>query len=219
VDSKQDVLDMLRELGIPNFAVRGWEADDLLASLAHKFQAPRLETYVVTSDKDLHQLVRPNVRCLDVFSAKVWDEQKVELKWGVPPSKVVEVQALAGDSSDGVRGVRGIGPTRAAELVRLFGSAEAVWTNSIKLMSGNYGSRRGVKALLAMTIKDIRNTRKLVSLDRKVPLPFERIEELAFDGLHLERARPLFNYMGFRQWSSDSSSSLGQTTFVPGFTT
>lgn len=214
-------VDMLKQLGIPSFAVRGWEADDLMASLVRKFQTHSdIETYVVTSDKDLHQLVRDDVFCLDIFSGALWNRREVQAKWGVPPEQVVEVQALAGDATDGVPGVRGIGPVRAAELVRLFGGAQEVHANVGKILSGNYGSRRGAKALAATSLAEIERTRKLVALDRRVPLPYQRIEELAFTGLHTERARPFFNYLGFKQWSIDSSTPAPtRTRSLPGFIT
>lgn len=210
-------ISILRDLRVPHFQVRGYEADDLIASLVSRFARPCsdamrfVDAYVVTSDKDMHQLVRPGVSCLDVFRNEVWDADAVQRKWGVPPDRVLDVQTLCGDPADGVKGVRGIGPARAAELVQRFGSALTVLRSAGKIASGNYGSRRGAKGLQATTEPQLKAKRQLVALDSNVPLPYTKLEELRFTGFDLELGRPLFNYLGFRQWSTLNSAKHGST--------
>jgi len=104
----------------------GFEADDLIASYAKLAEAQGIETCIVSSDKDLMQLVREGVGMMDPMKDKSIGRAEVEEKFGVPPEKVVDVQALAGDSTDNVPGVPGIGIKTAAELIRTFGDLETL---------------------------------------------------------------------------------------------
>ena len=104
----------------------GFEADDLIATYAHHAQGAGYEVCIISSDKDLMQLVRPGVSMLDPIKNRPIGDAEVFEKFGVPPSKVVEVQALAGDSSDNVPGVPGIGIKTAAELINAYGDLETL---------------------------------------------------------------------------------------------
>ena len=96
-------------LGLPQIEAPGFEADDLIATYARIAEADGLETIIVSSDKDLMQLVRGNVTMLDPMKQRRIGADEVVERFGVPPEKVVDVQALAGDSTDNVPGVPGIG--------------------------------------------------------------------------------------------------------------
>lgn len=106
---------------VPHIEKEGYEADDLIATYAHSQPG---EVTIVSSDKDLMQLVGGSVRMLDPIKNRLIGVQEVEEKFGVPPEKVVDVQALAGDSTDNVPGVPGIGVKTAAELIQNYGSLE-----------------------------------------------------------------------------------------------
>lgn len=106
---------------VPHIEKEGYEADDLIATYAHSQPG---EVTIVSSDKDLMQLVGGSVRMLDPIKNRLIGEQEVVEKFGVPPEKVVDVQALAGDSTDNVPGVPGIGVKTAAELILNYGSLE-----------------------------------------------------------------------------------------------
>jgi len=110
-------------LRVPVLTLDGYEADDVMATLAEKAVAAGHDAILVTSDKDLYQLVRPGVRILNPHKGNLlMDEGTVEEIFGAPPSKVVEVLALMGDASDNVPGVPGIGEKGARDIVRAFGS-------------------------------------------------------------------------------------------------
>ena len=106
--------------------MEGYEADDLIATYARLALEQGMEAVVVSADKDLMQLIRPGVEFYDPMKDKFFTPEDVREKFGVYPDKVVDVQALSGDSTDNVPGVPGIGPKTAAELVNAFGSLEQV---------------------------------------------------------------------------------------------
>ncbi|HVY18097.1 MAG TPA: DNA polymerase I [Rhodopila sp.] len=112
--------------GVPAVELADWEADDLIASYALAAEEAGGQTTIVSSDKDLMQLIRPGVEMLDPIKQKVLGPQEVMEKFGVLPDKMVEVQALIGDPTDNVPGVPGIGPKGAAQLVNEYGTLEKV---------------------------------------------------------------------------------------------
>jgi DNA polymerase-1 len=115
-----------RAFNMPAIEMRGFEADDLIATYARQAVEGGAEVTIVSSDKDLMQLVRPGVRMWDPIKNKPIGAADVEEKFGVPPAKVVEVQALAGDSTDNVPGVPGIGVKTAAELIKTYGDVDTL---------------------------------------------------------------------------------------------
>ena len=113
-------------LNINHLEMEGYEADDLIATYAKQATNKGFEAVVVSADKDLMQLIRPGVEYFDPMKDKFFTPEDVKEKFGVYPDKVVDVQALAGDSIDNVPGVPGIGIKTAAELVNQFGSVEQI---------------------------------------------------------------------------------------------
>ena len=113
-----------RALNLPVAEMEGFEADDLIATYARLGAEQGMEVVIVSSDKDLMQLVRPGVTMLDPMKQKRIARDEVLERFFVPPEKVVDVQALAGDSTDNVPGVPGIGVKTAAELINAYGSLE-----------------------------------------------------------------------------------------------
>ncbi|MFA7277129.1 MAG: DNA polymerase I [Pseudobdellovibrionaceae bacterium] len=110
--------------GLPTIECEGFEADDLIATYARLASEQGLEVTIVSSDKDLMQLIRTGITMYDPMKAKPVGESEVFEKFGVPPAKVTDVQALCGDSSDHIPGVAGIGVKTAAELITTYGSLE-----------------------------------------------------------------------------------------------
>jgi DNA polymerase-1 len=112
--------------GLPAIELSDWEADDLIASYARAETEEGGRVVIVSSDKDLMQLVRPGVTMLDPIKQRPIGEAEVVEKFGVPPAKVVDVQALAGDPVDNVPGVPGIGIKTAAQLITEYGDLESL---------------------------------------------------------------------------------------------
>jgi len=175
---------------IPAIELPGWEADDLLASYAKAVVAAGGRCTIVSSDKDLMQLVRPGVELLEPMKQKVIREAEVEAKFGVAPDRVVDVQALMGDSTDNVPGVPGIGPKGAAQLVQEYGSLEAI----LAAAEGMKPSKR--RQSLIDHADAARMSLRLVTLDEDVELP-RPIDELNCCEPVNEDLRDWLETMGF----------------------
>ncbi len=145
----------------------GFEADDLIATLADRAIANGYDVVIVSGDKDLMQLVRPGISLFDPMKNKIIDADGVEEKFGVRPDRVVDVQALAGDSSDNVPGVPGIGIKTAATLINEFGDLETLLANAETIKQPKRRQNLIEYAELA------RISKQLVTLNRSVPLDVE----------------------------------------------
>ncbi|SHJ01006.1 DNA polymerase I [Roseomonas rosea] len=143
----------------------GYEADDLIATYATAFAKEGGQVTIVSSDKDMMQLVDGRIRMLDPIKQKPIHAAEVLEKFGVMPEKVVEVQALAGDSTDNIPGVPGIGIKTAAQLIDQYGDVETLLS---RLSEIKQPKRRQA---LEENAEKARISRKLVELDRNAPLP------------------------------------------------
>jgi DNA polymerase I len=151
--------------GVPAIELADWEADDLIAAYALATTNQGGQVTIVSSDKDLMQLIRPGVDMLDPIKQKPIGPAEVMEKFGVTPDKMVEVQALIGDSTDNVPGVPGIGPKGAAQLINEFGDVEAV----LAAAPGMKPSKR--RDMLIEHAEKARISRILVLLREDTPLP------------------------------------------------
>ena len=125
-------------LGIPVVRIDGYEADDVMGTIAAKAAAAGFDTYLVTPDKDAAQLVRPGVKLYrpprSGGDPEIFDEAAVCAKWGLKsPAQMIDYLAMAGDSSDNIPGIKGVGEKTAADLIAKFGSVEAVLENVAKI--------------------------------------------------------------------------------------
>lgn len=118
---------------IPILEIEGYEADDILATIARRGEAKGFDVTIVTGDKDIFQLVSSNIRTYDAMKDKIYEEKDVLDKFGVGPEKVVEVMGLMGDAIDNIPGVPGIGEKTAVELIKEFGSIENLLKNLEKV--------------------------------------------------------------------------------------
>jgi DNA polymerase-1 len=158
-------------LGVCCIEQPGYEADDMIAAYARAFVEQGGSVAIVSSDKDLMQLIRPGVEMLDPIKQKPIREPEVLEKFGVTPDKVVEVQALAGDSTDNVPGVPGIGIKTAAQLINEYGDLETLLANAGKIKQPKR------REALEQNAEKARISRRLVQLDADAPLcvPVEKM--------------------------------------------
>lgn len=184
------IRDAAKAFNVPSIELEGYEADDLIATYARAVVEAGGCCTIVSSDKDLMQLVRPGVELLDPIKQKPIREAEVIAKFGVAPEQVIDVQALMGDPTDNVPGVPGIGPKGAATLVAEFGSLDAI----LEAAPGMKASKRR-DALIAHA-DDARISRTLVTLVQDVPLPTP-IEELGVRDPEPETLRVWLDEMGF----------------------
>ncbi|MGE0678684.1 DNA polymerase I [Pseudolabrys sp.] len=158
------IRDAVRAFEIPCLEQQGFEADDLIATYARLACEAGATTTIVSSDKDLMQLVGNGVTMYDTMKDKVIGRDEVIEKFGVPPDKVIEVQALIGDSSDNVPGVPGIGVKTAAQLIGDYGDLETLLARASEIKQDKRRQTLIDNAELA------RLSKRLVTLDQHVPL-------------------------------------------------
>jgi DNA polymerase-1 len=162
------IFDLIKALGLPLVTQDGFEADDVLGTLAEQARAQGDDVLIVSADKDLLQLVGPGIKVFNPWAAKgqpdMLDAKGVEQKMGVPPEKVIDLLALMGDSSDNVPGVPGIGEKTALKLLTDFGSLDALLASPEKVTAKR--AREGLEKGRALA----ELSKKLVTIRRDVPL-------------------------------------------------
>ena len=166
------IRDAVKAFDIPCLEQQGFEADDLIATYARLACEAKATTTIVSSDKDLMQLVNDCVVMYDTMKDKKIGIPEVIEKFGVPPEKVIEAQALIGDSSDNVPGVPGIGPKTAAQLLEEFGDLETLLKRAGEIKQDKR------RQTLIDNAEMARISKRLVTLDQHVPLDVP-VEELA----------------------------------------
>ncbi|MEO5336646.1 MAG: DNA polymerase I [Magnetospirillum sp. WYHS-4] len=154
-----------KALNVASVEMEGFEADDLIATYARLARGQGAEVTIVSSDKDLMQLVGPGVTLLDAMKNKIVGPAEVAEKFGVGPDKVIEVQALAGDSSDNVPGVEGIGLKTAAQLINEYGDLETLLAHASEIPQPKRREKLLEQADRA------RVSKRLVTLRDDVPVP------------------------------------------------
>ncbi|MCB9986398.1 MAG: DNA polymerase I [Rhodospirillales bacterium] len=180
-----------RAFGFVPLEQEGYEADDLIAAYARAGREAGLHVVIVSSDKDLMQLVRDRVSMFDPIKQKPLGAAEVLEKFGVAPEKVVDVQALCGDATDNVPGVRGIGVKTAAELINQFGTLETL------LESLNQIKQPKRRETLIENAELARISKKLVRLDDAAPLP-QPIENLGSGAIDSSALVQFLSSYGFK---------------------
>ena len=187
------VRDATRAFNVACVEMADYEADDLIATYARLAREAGARVTIVSSDKDLMQLVEDGVvTLLDTMKNRRLGSAEVMEKFGVPPSKVVEVQALAGDSTDNVPGVRGIGVKTAAELINQYGDLETLLKRA-----GEIKQPKRRETLIENT-ENARVSLKLVTLDQNVPIK-EGIDSFA---VREPEAAPLIGFLKAMEFNS-----------------
>jgi len=168
------IAELLAAMRVPVVAVEGYEADDVIGTLATKAAAAGMQAVIVSGDKDFYQLIGPGIALLNpgrggpAAVEETWvDESNAAERLGVPPRQVVDFLALVGDSSDNVPGVRGIGEKGAQQLLAAYGDLETILAKA-----GEVPQKRAREALLAHA-DEARLSQRLVTIRRDVPVPFE----------------------------------------------
>lgn len=177
-------------MNIARIELEDYEADDIIATYATLAQKEGTEVTIVSSDKDLMQLIAPGVQMYDAMKNKVIAEPEVIEKFGVPPEKVLEVLSLIGDSSDNVPGVPGVGPKTAAELISQFGTVEALLERA-----GEIKQPKRRETILA-NAENARLSKQLIALKTDVPLP--HYDNLCKRELEPEKLYEFLLRMGFK---------------------
>jgi DNA polymerase-1 len=189
-------------MNLPILEVEGYEADDLMGTLANRAKKEGLEVILVTGDKDFLQLVDEDVKVLNPRKggeeAELLDRKGVEEKFGVPPEKVTELLALRGDTSDNVPGVSGVGEKTALELINKYGSLEGALKNAEKVKRKNV--RKGLQEQADLA----RLSKRLVTIDTNVPFELD-LSGLKRTDFNLPRIKELFKELEFTKFLEEIS--------------
>jgi DNA polymerase-1 len=182
---------VLEALRIPILEAEGFEADDVIGTLARQAAATEHEVFIVSGDKDMMQLVTPRVRILNPQKDNlILDPAKVEEVLGVPPEKVIDVMALRGDAVDNIPGAPGIGDKGSVDLIREFGSVEAVLDRAAEV------KRKSYRESLEQNRDAVLLSKELVTIDCHVPLELD-LAAMQTQAPDLEACRELFTELEF----------------------
>lgn len=193
---------------LPSIEQLGFEADDLIATYAELAKQNGDNVVIYSSDKDLMQLLDTNVAIFDPLKQKVVDKDVVFNKFGVEPSKVVDVQALIGDSTDNIPGVKGIGPKTASELINKYGNLENLLLNARNIKQDKRRETIEANAELAKISK------QLATLKKDVPLSTP-IEELKKTPVDAEKLLNFINEMEFKSLINKTNKFIEEVSKTP----
>lgn len=183
---------VVEAMNIPVFEKQGFEADDVMATLAARLSKKSHDVFIVTGDKDALQLVDKKVKVLNPQKDNfIYDEAAVKQRFGVEPARVVEIMALMGDASDNIPGVPGVGEKTAMKLIEEFGTLEGVLKNLSKVKGEK------LKESLDKFRDQARLSRELAEIHREVPLDIDP-EKLECREPDIEKLSALYERLEFR---------------------
>jgi len=195
----EPIKEMVRAFNIPALELAGYEADDIIGTIARDCEQKGLAVVVVTGDKDLMQIVSDRVTLLDTMKEKASGVKEVEERFGVGPERVVDILGLAGDSSDNIPGVPGIGEKTAIKLIQEFKSLDELLARAAEVKGKN-----GEK--LQAFAEQARLSRRLATIDCQVPLTYS-YDDLAVSSPDNQRLAQLFKEYGFTTLMKELTSA------------
>ena len=184
------IKDIIRGFSIPVLEQQGLEADDIIGTLARKYAGKGIKTVIVSGDKDMMQLISDDITMIDTMKDVTYNVEAVKERFGVSPEKVVELFGLAGDQSDNIPGVPGIGPKNAQRLIEEFGSVEGVLANIEKVR--NPKTRESIRAFA----EQARMSRELATIRTDAEFDID-LESTRYTGPDNEALKTLFKEFEF----------------------
>ncbi|MEA3392960.1 MAG: 5'-3' exonuclease H3TH domain-containing protein, partial [Candidatus Marinimicrobia bacterium] len=167
----QWIKDILSAMNIPMIEIPGFEADDIIGTLARRAESEKIDTYMVSGDKDFMQLVSDHIFLYAPATGKrpltIYDKAGVEEKWGVPPENIIDLLGLMGDSSDNIPGVKGVGEKTAVKYLQKYGSMDALLEAAPDISNEKQRNKLLEEADMA------RLSRELATIDVNVPMKLE----------------------------------------------
>jgi DNA polymerase-1 len=186
--------EMVCAMGLCTVELPGYEADDIMATLAVRAVKEGQEAVLVTGDKDALQLARPGIRIMrDVTNAVVFDPPQVEEKFGVTPAQVIDYLAIIGDTSDNVPGIKGVGPVGAVKLLKQFGTVEKAVAAAKK---GDPSIKPATAAALVAAEKEVPLYKQLITLETDAPIK-EKVADCKLVSPDEAKLRPVFEALEF----------------------
>jgi DNA polymerase-1 len=160
----QPIKDIITAFSIPSVEVEGYEADDVLGTIAKKAEKQGVDVYIITADKDINQILSQKIKTYDTMREKVTEESDIAERFGVKPSRFPEVMALMGDASDNIPGVPGIGEKTAVSLLKEFGSLDNIIKNHPQI------KKPKLRSSISENIDNITISLQLATINTDVPL-------------------------------------------------
>ena len=194
----------VKAFNLPSVELINYEADDLIATYSKKIIEAGSQVTVISSDKDLMQLVSDEVKLYDPMKNKLIGEKEVEEKFGVKPSQVIDVQSLAGDSSDNIPGVPGIGVKTAAELIKKYKNLDNLFKNVDEI------TQKKRKETLSQNKEKAYLSKKLVTLKSDVPVN-NKLEDFRLKQIDKEKLYDFLREMEFNRLLSQAISFYGES--------
>ncbi len=210
------IIEILEAFGIPAIMVKGYEADDIIGTIARKYGDGEYEVIVVSNDHDMWQLVNENVTIMvpirNAAEAEWIGVKEVEARMGFPPDKMMDYKGLRGDPSDNIPGVFGIGEKTAAKLIKEFGSVENIYKNISKVKPDS------LKEKLANCAEQAVMSKTLSTIITDVPLKIE-LEDCLYKPFNTYKAvevlerynfKSLIKRLGFDNISSNKKEKIDE---------
>ena len=212
IDALEPLTQLVGAMNIPVVMVPGFEADDVLGSIATQYASPSLDVYMVTPDKDYGQLIREHV--YQMRPGKAGEDAEVlgvpELcaKWGISePSQVIDMLAICGDTADNVPGVKGVGEVGAAKLIAKYGSLENIYQHVDEL-----SPKQKEMFLEARSYIDLSKALVTIKTDMQLPVT---LEDMAYSGMFQPKIKELFDYYEFSSLRKFLDGKLSDSPVKP----
>jgi DNA polymerase-1 len=182
---------IVKGLNVKMIEMEGYEADDVIGTLARIYEERNFPVVIVTGDKDFRQLISPQISLWDTMKDRVTDYETFTQEYGLEPSKVIDLMGLSGDSSDNVPGVPGVGEKTALDLIKEYGSLEGVYENLREI------KRKKLKENLEESRDDAILSKKLVTIDRFAPID-EDVVDLKVGESNSQELSEIFRELEFK---------------------
>ncbi|MFQ5629731.1 MAG: DNA polymerase I [bacterium] len=186
--------EVIEALGLPIIELPGYEADDVLATLALKAKAQNIDVFLATADKDLMQVISPGIKMFSLrrsgVEVDIFDSEAVKAKMGVLPEQIIDYLALVGDTSDNVPGVPRVGKKTAITLLEQFGSLEDILDGVSEI------TKNAIRESLLENIEQARLSQRLVTLETNAPIELD-LDALSGRGIEQDKVIELFHDLEF----------------------
>ena len=193
---------MVKAMGLPLMAISGVEADDVIGTLALEAEKMGRPVLISTGDKDMAQLVTPNVTLINTMTNTILGPEEVIAKYGVPPELIIDFLALMGDSSDNIPGVPGVGEKTAQALLQGLGGLETLLNESDKIASLSFRGAKTMAAKLEQNKEVARLSYQLATIKTDVELDLT-CEQLTVQQPAADELLSLFKRYEFKRWTAD----------------
>lgn len=199
---------------IKKIVIDGYEADDVIGTLAARAAKQRIETVLVTADKDFMQLVGPHVTLWDTMRDRRISAREIKERFGVEPRALIDIQALTGDTIDNVKGVPGIGEKTASALIQKFGDLDNLYQRLDEVERSEIRGAKKVMELLRTHRADAELARKLVRIDLDVPLEVGP-DDFEWKGIDERAAAELMRELEFHSMLAELAPSQAELPMGP----